>query len=157
MFDATDATATSPATRTPCRRTWPQRTHHHTERPHHHTKGRHPTRHRITRQSRAACGRAIRGPGPVDDPDERRSAPHAIRQVHRAVAEATLVDELEVQTQIGRDGRRTGADRHGQEHQSELVHDTGAQRVGGELRSAHQQPVSWRTACASATPSSGIA
>jgi len=38
----------------------------------------------------------------ADDSDEPSSVRHAIRHVHRAVAEAALVDELEVQTQIGR-------------------------------------------------------
>ena len=48
--------------------------------------------------------------------NEPRSAPHAIRHVHRAVAEAALVDELEIQVQIGREGRLSGADHHREEH-----------------------------------------
>lgn len=54
-----------------------------------------------------------------------RSVPDAVRHVHRAVAEATLVDELEVQAQIGGEGRLARADHDRDEDHSELIDDTG--------------------------------
>ncbi len=57
---------------------------------------------------------------------ELSSAPYAVGHVHCAIAEAALVDELEVQAQIGGEGRLAGAERHGRERQQDLVDDTGA-------------------------------
>ena len=47
---------------------------------------------------------------PMTTPDPKpKSAPHPIGHVHRAATEAPLVDELKLQTQIGREGRLAGA------------------------------------------------
>ena len=66
------------------------------------SKPRSPTARAQQQESFASHCRSTRSLKDRDDPDEPRSVPHAIRHVHRAVAEAALVDELEVQRQIGR-------------------------------------------------------
>lgn len=48
--------------------------------------------------------------------------PHPIGQVHRSVRESALVDELQIDAQIGRHGWLGGTDHHRVDREEHVVH-----------------------------------
>jgi hypothetical protein len=59
-----------------------------------------------------------------------------VAEVHDAVVESVLVEELEVGADAGREGRLAAAEEHGPDEELALVDQAGFEGPGGEVRPA---------------------
>ena len=69
----------------------------------------------------------------------RPSSPHAVAEVHDAVAEPVLVDELQVDAQVGRQRGGAPTEDDWPDEQDQFVDQPSDESLGGQVRATDQQ------------------